>query len=215
VPPSDPGGRHDDDGQRPAWRDGGAVLPPVSLVSVPENSNCGGLMIQKLVKIFLPSLILALVFAGSASAQDLKIGFVNPSRVSSESPQAEAARRKLEEEFAPRDQELVEMQKELQEMEEKLNRDAAIMSEAERRKLEREVGERKREIRRAQEAFREDFNIRRNEELGNLQRRIVDTISEVAEERGFDLVVSDGVIFASDRVDITNLIIERLKNQSE
>lgn len=172
-------------------------------------------MIQKLLKVFLPSLALTLVFAGSVSAQDLKIGFVNPSRVSSESPQAEAARRKLEEEFAPRDQELVEMQKELQEMEEKLNRDAAIMSEAERRKLERQVVERKREIRRAQEAFREDFNIRRNEELGNLQRRIVDTISEVAEERGFDLVVSDGVIFASDRVDITNLIIERLKKQSE
>ncbi|MBA1148141.1 OmpH family outer membrane protein [Ectothiorhodospiraceae bacterium WFHF3C12] len=172
-------------------------------------------MIQKLLRVSLACLVLGAASAGAAQAQDLKVGFVNPSRVSSESPQAEAARRKLEQEFAPRDQELVEMQKELQKMEERLNRDAAIMSESERRKLEREVVERKREIRRAQEAFREDFNIRRNEELGNLQRRIVDTITQVAKERGFDLVVSDGVIFASDRIDITNLIIERLKKQAE
>lgn len=174
-------------------------------------------MIQKLLRHSLACLLLALAggWVANAHAQDLKVGFVNPARVSSESPQAEAARRKLEQEFAPRDQELVEMQKELQKMEERLNRDAAIMSEGERRKLEREVVERKREIRRAQEAFREDFNIRRNEELGNLQRRIVDTITRVAKERGFDLVVSDGVIFASDRIDITNVIIERLQQQAD
>lgn len=174
-------------------------------------------MIKKLLRYSLACLAIGVAGAGAAKAQeqDLKVGFVNPARVSSESPQAEAARRKLEQEFAPRDQELVEMQKELQKMEERLNRDAAIMNESERRELEREVVERKREIRRAQEAFREDFNIRRNEELGNLQRRIVDTITQVAKERGFDLVVSDGVIFASDRIDITNLIIERLKKQAD
>lgn len=172
-------------------------------------------MIRKSVHIILATLALTLVGAQGAWAEDLKIGYVNPARVSSESPQAEAARRKLEQEFAPRDRELVQMQKELQKLEEKLNRDGAIMSESERRELEREIVERKREIRRTQEAFREDFNIRRNEELGNLQRRIVDTITQVAKERGFDLVVSDGVIFASDRVEITNLIIERLKEQPE
>lgn len=174
-------------------------------------------MIRKLLRYTLAVVAIGAAGAGvaEAQAQDLKVGFVNPGRVSSESPQAEAARRKLEQEFAPRDQELVEMQKELQKMEERLNRDAAIMSESEQRELEREIVERKREIRRAQEAFREDFNIRRNEELGNLQRRIVDTITQVAKERGFDLVVSDGVIFASDRIDITDLIIERLKRQAD
>jgi len=171
-------------------------------------------MIEKAFKTTVLVLILAMASAGAAQAQDLKIGFVNPARVSSEAPQAEAARHKLEQEFAPRDKELVDKQKQLQQMEDKLKRDGAVMSEAERNKLERKVVEQKREIRRAQDAFREDFNIRRNEELSKLQRRIVDTITQVAKERGFDLVVSDGVIFASDRIDITNLIIERLKKQS-
>lgn len=172
-------------------------------------------MIQKLIRPAWAAVLVLLVCVGTAPAQELKIGFVNPAKVSNEAPQAEAARRQLEQEFAPRDQELVEMQQALQKMEERLNRDGAIMSESERRELERKIVERKREIRRAQEAFREDFNIRRNEELGKLQRRIVDTITQVAKEQGFDLVVSDGVIFASERIDITDLIIERLKQQAE
>lgn len=180
-----------------------------------QSNRYGREMIQKSLKMILPMLLLALIGLGGAQAQDLKIGFVNPARVSAESPQAEAARRKLEQEFAPRDEELVDLQKDLQEMEDKLSRDGAIMNEAERRELERKIVERKREIRRMQEAFREDFNIRRNEELSDLQSRIVDTITKVAKERGFDLVVSDSVIYASDKVDITNLIIERLKKQSD
>ncbi|RFA34852.1 OmpH family outer membrane protein [Alkalilimnicola ehrlichii] len=148
--------------------------------------------------------------AGAAAAESLKIGFVNAARVSSEAPQAEEARRKLESEFAGRDQELVAMQREARQLEERLARDADVMSESEQRELERQLVSRQREIRRVQDEFREDFSMRRNEELGKLQRRIVEAIHELAKEEGFDLIVSDGVIFASDQVDITNKVIERL-----
>lgn len=159
---------------------------------------------------------LGLVLPGAgAAAQDLKIGFVNASKVSAEAPQAEAARRKLEREFEPRDAELVAMQSDLEDLETRLRQDGAVMEEAERRRLERDILTLKRDIRRRQEEFREDFNLRRNEELSKLQRRILDTIAQVAEARGYDLVVSDGVIFASDRVDITPLIIERLRREHE
>jgi len=151
----------------------------------------------------------------TAAAQDLKIGFVNASKVSAEAPQAEAARRKLEREFEPRDAELVAMQSDLEELETRLRQDGAVMDEAERRRLERDILTLKRDIRRRQDEFREDFNLRRNEELSKLQRRILDTIAQVAEARDYDLVVSDGVIFASDRVDITPLIIERLRREHE
>ncbi|WP_440995604.1 OmpH family outer membrane protein [Arhodomonas sp. SL1] len=159
--------------------------------------------------------VLALAGGTSAAAEELRIGFVNPGKVSSEAPQADAARRKLEEEFEPRDQEIVAMQEELQRLEERMQGRSLEMSESERQALQREVVGLRRDIQRTQDAFREDFNMRRNEELGALQRRILQTVSEYADSEGYDLVVSDGVIYASDAVDITDRIIERLRREFE
>lgn len=162
----------------------------------------------------VPLLVTAMLLAGSAQAE-IRIGFVNLGRVSAEAPQAEAARAKLEAEFAPRDRELAAEQSDIRALEERLNRDGAVMSEDEQRRLQRDVVSRKRELRRAQDEFREDFNMRRNEELSLLQRKIFEIIGAVAEQREYDLIVSDGVVYASDQVDITDLVLERLRRDFE
>lgn len=145
------------------------------------------------------------------SLAETKIGFVNAARVLEESPQADAARKQLEKEFAPRDKEIVAMQKELKEREDKLSRDSAIMSQSEQRKLERDVLSQKREIKRKKEEFREDLNIRRNEAFEKLRKRVFEVIVAIAEQKKFDLIVSDGVVFASKRIDITNEVVDKLK----
>lgn len=158
-------------------------------------------------------LALALCVAGAANAAELKIGFVNPARVSADAPQAQAAREKLEKEFSARQQELVRAQKEIKELEAKLNRDAAVMKEADRTRAERDILARTRELRRMQDELREDYNIRGNEELAKLQRRIIEVIHQVAKEEQFDLIVGDGVIYASEQIDITNKVVDRLKQE--
>lgn len=163
----------------------------------------------------LAVLALWCVSAAVPAQEELRIGYVNPGRVSSEAPQADAARRQLEEEFEPRDEQIVAMQEELRELEERASRDVGSLSDEEQQRLQREIVARRREIQRTQEAFREDFNMRRNEELGQLQRRILRTVSEFAEAEGYDLVVSDGVVYASDAINITDLIIERLRREHE
>ena len=60
--------------------------------------------------------ILLVTYAGLAGAQDLKLGFVDTARVLKEAPQADRARNKLETEFAPRDEKIVAMQKQLKEL---------------------------------------------------------------------------------------------------
>lgn len=113
----------------------------------------------------------ALLCTATVAAADtgLKLGFVDIAKVMEEAPQAEAARARLESEFAPRDQELVKAQEELKRMEDELATDGAIMSESARHRLERDIIEQRRDIRRSRDEFREDFNIRRNEELRKLQ----------------------------------------------
>ena len=147
---------------------------------------------------------------GPAVAIDLRIGFVDVARVLDQSPQAEEARQRIQAEFAPIDQEIVRLQRELRTLEDRLVRDGAVMANEERMRLERDVLSRKRELRRLQEEFREDLNLRRNQELQKLQRQVVLTIRAMAKSEGYDLVISDGVLFASERVDITGTVLERL-----
>lgn len=148
-----------------------------------------------------------------ATAEDYKIGAVNALRVLEQSPQADKARSAIEQEFAPRDKQLVAQQKELKAMEDKLAKDGAIMSETEKKNLERDILGKKRDLKREQDEFRDDFNFRRNEEFGKIQKNIVDAIQKVAKENNYDIVLSDGVIYASPKADISGLVIEYLKKQ--
>ena len=131
---------------------------------------------MKSPKLIATLLFCAACFVSSSAVAELRIGFVNAAKLLEEAPQAAAARDNLQQEFAPRDRELVSMQKEIKALEEKLGRDAAVMSESERRNLERDILNRKRDLKRSQDVFREDFNLRRNEELGKLQRLVIETI---------------------------------------
>ena len=151
-----------------------------------------------------------------AGAQQLRIGFVNAAKILENAPQADQARERLEQEFAPRDEELVAMQRELRAQEEKLTREAVTLSDAGRRDIEREILRLKRELKRAEDEFREDLNIRRNEEFAKLRQLVIETINRIGRSEGFDIILNEGaVVYRSDRVDITPLVVERLQAGGE
>lgn len=150
-------------------------------------------------------------FALGAGAAELKIGFVNTARLFEESPQARAAQQALETEFMPRQRELANQQKALQEKQEKLKRDAAVMAEAERTRSERELREGERDLARRFNELQEDANLRRNEELGKVQRSLLQEVQTYARANGYTLVVGDGVLFAAESVDVTAQVIAALK----
>lgn len=155
------------------------------------------------------------VVSGTVPAAEYKIGYVQAVRVLEAAPQADTAKKKLETEFAGRDKELLNDQKSLKTLEDRLAKDAAIMSESERTRLERDIINKRRDLKRNSEEFREDVNFRRNEEFGKIQRQIVEAIRQLAEEQKYDVVLGEGVIFASKGVDITDLVIERLKKNTQ
>lgn len=150
----------------------------------------------------------------AAQAQEYKIGVVNAVRILEQSPQARKTTALIENEFSPRNKQLVEEQKTLQTMEERLAKDAAVMSENERRNLERDIINKRRELKRDEDEFREDLTFRRNEELAKIQTEIVNAIQMVARDNNFDLVMSEGVIFASAKVDMTDMVIKYLSDQA-
>ena len=164
----------------------------------------------KLKQHFLIAAALALPLS-LAQAADLKIGFVSVAKILNSAPQAEAASKRLEREFAPRQKGLVEAQKSLRRQEETLAKDGATMSESRRRNLESDIRSQARELNRTNAELREDFNLRRNEELGKFQKQVLDVINNLAREEGFDLVINDGAtLYASPQVDVTDKVLKRL-----
>ncbi len=161
------------------------------------------------------ALFLGLLLAANVSYADLKIGFVNIPAVLEKAPQAEKAKKRLELEFSPRDKQLVAQQKEIQSLDEKIAKDAAVMGESARANLEKDILNKKRDAKRAQQEFSEDFNARRNEELGKLQRRIVEAIREIAKDQSFDLLLTDGVIYSSEKIDVTSQVQQKLSTIPE
>ena len=162
------------------------------------------------MKTYYIPFLLMLIGGWNTAYAELKIGFVNPVKVMETAPQVESANRRLEQEFAPRKNSLVGLQDDIKRMEERLTKDSAIMSEAEHRQASRDLLSRKRDWKRQQDEFLEDYNIRRNEELDKLQKRIIEVIQMIAREQDYDFILSDGVVWASDRVDITPQVLRRL-----
>ena len=156
----------------------------------------------------------ALMAAPAVEAQALKIGFVNFGRLLEESPQAKVAQQALEGEFLPRQRDVAAQQKSLQEKREKLTKEAAVMSEADRLRTEREVRDLELNVQRRYNELQEDLNMRRNEEVGKMQRALLQEVQAYARANGFQLIVSEGVLFAADGVDITPQVVAAIKSKA-
>ena len=157
------------------------------------------------------SCVVLLLLSGLVQAQEVKIGFVNVGRLINESPQAESAMAALQEEFAPRQREVIALQNSFKEKQEQLQRDLEVMGPDERVNADREARKDERELNRLQQEFTEDINLRRNESLGNLQRDLLREVQVFATNDGYDLVVSsDGVLYASPVIDITEQVLAGL-----
>jgi len=167
------------------------------------------------VKIFKQLMVALAAFAvltGPAMAES-KVGVVNTVQLMEEAPQAKAAQSNIETEFAPREQELVSLQNSIRKLEEKLSRDGAVMSEKESSKLERDILSKRRDLKRSQDEFRDDLNIRKNEVLSKLQRQMYEATVSLAKEKKYDVILGQGVVYSSENVDVTDMVLEKLKAQ--
>jgi outer membrane protein len=149
-----------------------------------------------------------------AAEPELKIGFVNGQRVINESPQAAKAKKKLEKEFEKRDQDLQKMAKQLQTLQESLEKNGITLSETERRTKERDLAELNRDFQRRQREFREDLNLRQNEEMAAIYERVNKVIKSIAEADKYDLIIQEAV-FVGTRIDITDRVIKSLVESKE
>jgi outer membrane protein len=147
--------------------------------------------------------------AAAGSGGQTRVAVVSLERILRDAPVAQAAQKRIETEFAKRDQELKEVAARVQKMQDALQRDAVTLSEADRRNRERDLGEATREFQRKQTEVREDFERRRKEEFTAIVNKADAAVKKIAEADKLD-VVFQPTIYASPRIDITERVIKMM-----
>ncbi|MCH5372518.1 MAG: OmpH family outer membrane protein [Planctomycetes bacterium] len=165
---------------------------------------------QHVVKAVLAIAMLS-VFAFPAAAQELKIGFVSLQALIERAPQTKASMDALQEEFAPRQREYEAKRKEFEDLQAKAQKDFAVMGEAERRNAERDLRDLQRELSRMENEFQEDLNLRRNEEISQLQRSLLKEVNDYAQQQGYDMIVGDGVLYVKNTINITDAVLRAVE----
>ena len=164
---------------------------------------------RPLSKLLLAAAVLAVTLPVSAFAQT-KIGFVNTERILRDSAPAAAASKRLQAEFAKKQQDLQKLADKLKRMQQDLEKNAVTMSDSQRRDKEREFNELNRELQRRDRDIRDEVNQRRNEEMASLLDKANRVIREIAKRDHYDAILQDGV-YVSPRIDITDKVIKALE----
>ncbi len=171
---------------------------------------------MKSLKKSLVALSLLAVSALPVCAQaELKIGVIDMRAIINNAPQAKEAMDKLKKEFKAREEKIVASEKSLKEKAEKLQRNSAVMSEAEKSKLEKDVISSQRELQHLQAEFREDAATRQQEEMKKLMDKVNTVVENVAKKEKYDLIIHKDVVpFAVKTVDVTDKVIKEISPQA-
>jgi outer membrane protein len=166
------------------------------------------------MKRFLPLLLtLFVLVAGSATAQQLRVGYVDMKQVLDNAPQVLAGREKLDLEFRPRNETIEFQERQVQAMEDRLA--LGDLTEDAKLRLDRELREMRRNVNRQKEDLRDELSFRRTEEVQKLEDQINLAVQEIARDNGYDLILSSPVIYADPSLDITQLILDQLRLEYE
>ncbi|MBK5930855.1 hypothetical protein CCR82_10045 [Halochromatium salexigens] len=161
-------------------------------------------------------LLALLLLAGTVNAEEpFRIAVIDPNRIVEESPQYEAARNLLSAEAQEREAELTSQQEDIARLETRLERDGALMRSDEVTRLRNDIRARERRLRYAQEELQADFALRQSDLRTKLVQQVEEVVEQVAKDNGFDLILSEGVVYASSRADISDEVIDRLKEVFE
>ena len=164
-------------------------------------------------RLILILLLLLMGVATPATAQQLRVGYVDMKQVLDSAPQVLAGREKLDLEFRPRNETIEFQERQAQAMEDRLQ--MGDLTEDARLRLDRELREMQRNVNRQKEDLRDELSFRRTEEVQKLEDQINQAVEEIARNNGYDLILSSPVVYADPSLDITQLLLDQLRLEYE
>lgn len=156
--------------------------------------------------------IMILVASSSAvAAENYKIGFVSVEKILTEAPQVGAVNTSMMERFGGKKDELQAMEKEIKSMQENYKRNELVMTEDKLNELKTKIIGQMQAFKQKEATLSQEVATMRNQELAVLQKSVREIIEDIAKSGKYDLVLSEGVVFADDKLDITEQVLDKMK----
>ena len=165
------------------------------------------------IKFLLPAVAVIGLFAGVPAHAETKIGVLDFGRLLEESPQGKVLLESLGNEAAAKRRDLQGAATTLQAKRDKLVKDRATMSPDQITRAERELHDGERDLARRQAEAQDQLNDRRNEEMGKLQRDLITEVRAYAKAQNYDVVITEGVIYATQAMDMTPALLQSLQSR--
>ena len=159
----------------------------------------------------LSALLFVFVSANVMAAGSPKIGFVSVEKILTDAPQVEAVNESMLERFGGRKTELQEMEKEIKGMQENYKRNELVMTEDKLNELKNNIIAKIQEFKQKEALLQQEVATVRNQELAVLQQSVSSIINDIAKDEKYDLILSEGVVYADEKLDITDKVLERMK----
>ncbi len=168
-------------------------------------------MIKQIFFVLTASLVLLL--QPSIASAEIKVGYVNLARIVQNAPQTKAAEKKLQAEFEPRQSKVAQLNEKVKKMKADLEKNGLTLSEKDLVKKQRDIRAEERELKLMVQDLNDDFSIRRNQELKTIQELVGKEAMSIAKTQSLDLLLSNGVVYASPKIDITEQILKNLSSK--
>lgn len=145
--------------------------------------------------------VLALASIGAANAQ-VKLAVINTQKALLDTGEIKKAQADLEARFKPRQDQMIKLQKEMEDIQAQLN--SGRLNEAGTQELQAEGARKQRDLQRMQQDLQEDVQNERTEILQRAGSRMQEVVKKLAEEKGLDIVVdSANTVFYKAAFDVT------------
>ena len=155
---------------------------------------------------------------GAATAAPVKVGVINVQVAITSTGEGKQAAGELQSQFAPRQTELDNLRKQIEDLQTRLRTGQSTLSDDEKARLARQGDELTRSYQRKQQDSQDDFNEAQQEVVNRIGRKMIDILNKYARDNGYAVVFDSSaqnspVVYASNQVDLTQEII-RLYDQS-
>ncbi|GAA4878271.1 OmpH family outer membrane protein [Ferrimonas pelagia] len=159
-------------------------------------------------KVIATAALMLATLAPAAYAEQ-KIAVIDMQAVLAQHPERDAIGQKMEQDFAERIASVQKLQQELQELAQKMQKDAALMTDAQKVELERKGQSLQADLQLQGQALEEDMQKRQNDEQRKILMQVQEAINAVAEANGYDIILeARAVVFADEAHNISAKVLE-------
>ncbi len=163
-------------------------------------------------KLVLGLILLSGLLSANAIAAGLKVGVVSVERILTEAPQVDAVNTSMLERFGPQRDELQKGEQEITKLQENYKRNELVLTEDKLNELKKEIITKIQALKQKEAVLTQEVGTVRNQELAVLQQQVRGIIDDIAKKGKYDLILSEGVAYSSEKLDITDKVLDMMKN---